>query len=107
MYFHGGPFWFLMGMLTILVAAGFKAFAEGRGWVLTWWKWLLAGLWYGLLNLTLFAFGTLVGENESSAGVKIGLLGLFICLVFGVGLWRVLGHKSAVVPSTETSALES
>ncbi len=93
MFFNGALFWFLMGTLFILVAAGFKTFAEGRGWVLNWWKWLLTIIWYAIFSLSFFAWGTLIGENESSAGIKLFLLGLFISLILGVGLWRLLVLK--------------
>ncbi len=90
MFFGSDFFWLLMGVVLVLVAAAFKAFAEDQGWKLTWWKWLLSLLWYGLVWLSFYAFGTLAGENESSAGFKILLLGLFVCVILGVGLWRLL-----------------
>jgi hypothetical protein len=50
----------------------------------------LALLWYGLFSLSFYTYGTLAGENEGSAGVKLMLLILFICLILGVGLWRLM-----------------
>ena len=94
MFFDGNFFWLLMGVLLVLVAAAFKAFAEDRGWTLTWWKGLLALIWYGLVWLTIYSGSTLAGENEGSAGVKLILFGLFICLILGVGLWRLMALKS-------------
>jgi len=94
MFFNSGLFWFFMGMITILVGVGFKAFANDRGWVLNWWKWLLSIIWYVIFSLSVLSFGTLSGENEGSAGVKILLLGLFISIVLGVGLGRLLGLKT-------------
>lgn len=93
MFFSSGFFWFLMGIVAVLVGAGFKAFAEDKGWELNWWKWLLSIIWYAIFSLSLMAWGTLIGENEASAGWKIGLVGLFIALVLGVGLWRLLVAK--------------
>ena len=90
MFFEGNVFWFLMGMLAILVGVGFKYFADDRNWVLTWWKWLLVIVWYCIFNLSFLAWGTLIGENEPGAGWRVGLLGLFISLILGVGLWRLL-----------------
>jgi hypothetical protein len=87
---NGSVFWFVMGALFVIVAAGFKAFADERGWVLTWWKALLAAAWYGIVGLTVYACGTLVGENEAEAGLKLLGLGLFVCTVLGAGLWRLL-----------------
>ncbi|MBN2472647.1 MAG: hypothetical protein JXN59_18125 [Anaerolineae bacterium] len=91
MFFGSDFFWLLMGVVLVLVGFAFKAFAEDRGWVLTWWKGLLALLWYGLFTLNFYAYGTLVGEYESSPGLKIMILGLFVSLILGVGLWRLMG----------------
>ena len=90
----GGPFWFLMGVIFVLVAAGFHAFARDRGWVLTWWKALLAVVWYAIFSLSFFAWGTLIGENEAAAGLKLFLIGLFVSIVFGVVLIRLMAHST-------------
>ena len=90
---NGGLFWFAMGILFVLVAWAFKAFADDRGWRLNWWKGLLALLWYAILSLSLYAWGTLVGEGEAGAGFKLFLIGLFVCIVFGAGLIRLLIHR--------------
>ena len=90
----GGPFWFLMGVVFVLVAAAFRAFVQDRGWVVTWWKALLAIAWYAVLCTSFFAWGTLIGENEAAAGFKLFLIGLFVSIVFGVALIRLLAHSS-------------
>ena len=102
--FTSGFFWMLMGMLFILIANAFKAFAEDQGWELTWWKWVLCILWYGLFSLSFYSYGTLAGENEGSAGVKLMLLILFICVILGVGLWRLLVYKPAAAKPAEAAA---
>ena len=93
MFFDSKIFWFLMGMLFVLVAAVFRGFARDRDWNLRWWKVILGLVWYALFLLSFYAWGTLAGENEGDAGIKILLLGLFICLISGVGLWRLLAKK--------------
>jgi hypothetical protein len=90
MFFGSDFFWLLMGVILVLVAAAFKSFADDQGWHLTWWKGLLALLWYGLFTLSFYSYGTLAGEDEASAGFKLMLLILFICLILGVGLWRLM-----------------
>lgn len=100
MFLNSGLFWFIMGMITILIGAGFKAFANDRGWTLNWWKWLLSILWYVIFSLSIFSYGTLAGEREGSAAIKILILGLFICIVYGVGLWRLLAYKSGTMNSS-------
>lgn len=93
MFFNSGIFWFLMGILFVLVAAGFRAFARDRGWRVSWWQAALGILWYCLFILTFYAWGTLIGENEAVAGFRILLLGLFICLVTGIILWKLMAAK--------------
>jgi len=83
-------FWFLMGVVFVLVAAGARAWATSLGLRMTWWKWLLSAAWYGLLMLTVSMPMTLVGENESSAGMRVlAAMGL-VTVILGVGLVRVL-----------------
>ena len=93
---NGGSFWFVMGMVFVLVAVSFKTFAEDRGWVMPWWKGVLAVAWYAIFSLSLYAWGTLIGEGESSAGLKLFLLGLFVSFVLGVGLVRLLARGRRV-----------
>jgi hypothetical protein len=94
MFFNSSFFWFLMGVLFILVAAGFRAFAKDRGWVISWWKAALALLWYAIFTLSFYAYGTLMVENETSAGLKILVLGLFVSLVLALIIWRLLLPKT-------------
>jgi hypothetical protein len=101
MFFGGDVFWMLMGVILVLIGFAFKAFAEDRGWVLTWWKGLLALIWYGMVCMSLYTYGTLAGENEASAGLKIMLFGLVICLILGVGLWRLMGVGSKSAKKSE------
>ena len=93
MFFDGNTFWFLFGVIFVVIAFAFKAFAEDRGWIMSWWKWLLTSLWYLLFIMTIYAWGTLTGEGFSGAGFNTFLFGGFICLILGVGLWRLLGLK--------------
>ncbi len=92
MSFDGPLFWMLMGVLSVVVGAALWSFADRHGWVMTWWKWLLAGLWYALFGLSFYASGTLVGEFEPRAGLRVLLLGLFFSVVLGVALVRLLAH---------------
>jgi hypothetical protein len=96
MFFNGSLFWFLMGVVTVFVGATFLSFARQRGWVITWWKGLLALFWYAILGASFYAWGTLVGEGEASAGLVVFLLGLFVSIVLGAGLLRLLARKPRV-----------
>ena len=93
MFFNSGIFWFLTGILFVVVPAGFRAFARDRGWIVSWWKGTLAIAWYCVFMLSFYAWGTLIGENEGVAGFRILILGLFLALVSGIGLWRLMAMK--------------
>jgi len=101
MFFDGKFFWLLMGVVFVLVAAGFRAFAQDRGWSITWWKGLLAILWYVVFCSSFYAWGTLMGEYEASAGFKIFLLGFFVSAILGVALWRILTNKPAAATASK------
>jgi hypothetical protein len=99
MFLDGNLFWLLMGVILVVVGAAFKAFADDQGWKLTWWKAVLALLWYGLFASSFYIYGTVTGEGEGSAALKMLLFILFICLILGVGLWRLmlLGAKPKTI----------
>ncbi|KPK30838.1 MAG: hypothetical protein AMK69_02235 [Nitrospira bacterium SG8_3] len=83
-------FWILMGLIYALMLASAPAWARDLGLQMTWWKWLLAALWYGLLSLGIAASFTLMGEKEPRAGQYVLGLTLVIMIILGVGLWSLL-----------------
>ena len=88
--FSGGLFWMIMGALSVLVAVGAVYWAKDLGLKMTWWKWVLALVWYLVLMLTVAAPLTLVGENEPGAGLRLLPFLVVLTIVLGVGLWRLL-----------------
>lgn len=88
--FQGALFWMIMGALTVLVGASAKTWAEDLRLKMTWFKWVLAALWYLLVWLTVATPFTLAGENEASAGLRILPFLLIPTIVLGVALWRFL-----------------
>ena len=93
MFFNGNTFWFLNGIIFVVIVFALKAFAEDKGWKMTWWKWLLSGIWYLIFCTGLYAWGTLIGENFPTAGFRFFLFNTFLSLILGVGLWRLLAIK--------------
>jgi hypothetical protein len=79
-----------MGLIYALMIASAPAWARDLGLQMTWWKWLLAALWYGLLSLGIAASFTLMGEKEPRAGQYVLGLTLVIMIILGVGLWSLL-----------------
>ena len=81
---------FIVGALLGLVVTGAIAWARSLRLRMPWWKWLLAALWYLLLNFFVFLDFTFIGEGETGAGVKLLLVQGVIMIVLGVGLVRLL-----------------
>ena len=88
--FEGSLFWFVMGMLFVLVAVGARAWARSLGLKMRWWKWLLTAAWYGMLLMTVSVPMTLTGESEGSAGLRIFVGMVVVTVILGVGLARLL-----------------
>ncbi|MBL7175980.1 MAG: hypothetical protein ISS66_09170 [Desulfobacteraceae bacterium] len=83
-------FWMVMGLIYALMIAGAPAWAQDLGLKMTWWKWLLAALWYFILSVGLAGGFTLLGEKEPRAGYySLGLV-LIVMIILGVGLWFLL-----------------
>lgn len=93
MFFNGNTFWFLNGIIFVVIVFALKAFAEDKGWAMPWWKWLLASVWYLIFCTGFYAGGTLAGENFPMPGFRLFLVDMFISLILGVGLWRLLSFK--------------
>jgi hypothetical protein len=83
-------FSFIVGALSGVVIPAAVAWAKDLGLKMTWWKWLLAALWYLLLNLFVFLDFTFIGEGEKGAGLKLLLFQAVIMIILGVGLIRLL-----------------
>lgn len=96
-FFNSGTFWFIEGILAVVVFLAFRAWMEDRGVPMTWWKWVLFGLWVVLAGVTIAFVGTSIGENETVAAFRGGILFGVITIVSAVGLWRLL-HTGRVKP---------
>lgn len=80
-------FWVVMGLLYALIIAGSKIWAQDLGLEMSWWKWVLAGLWYGFLSLGCVIGFTLIGEKEIRAGYFILGANFIASVILGAGLW--------------------
>jgi len=89
-FFNSGLFWFIEGILACLAVRGIKIWAEDRGLILRWWKWLYVFAWFALAGFTLAFIGTSLGENEPIAALRGGILFGIITIILGVGGWRWL-----------------
>jgi hypothetical protein len=83
-------FAFITGLLSGGVIVGAITWSKALGLKLNWWKWLMAGVWYLLLLLLVFASFTLIGEGEPLAGWKTMGIASVVMVILGAGLSRVL-----------------
>jgi hypothetical protein len=80
-------FWVVMGLIYALMVAGAPLWMEDLGFQMTWWKWVLAALWYALLSFSFAGGFTLLGEKEPAAWYKFIGFHLIITIILGVILW--------------------
>jgi hypothetical protein len=80
-------FWTVMGLIYAVLMAGARYWAQDLGLHMTWWKWVLAALWYVLLSFAFAGGFTLMGERERGAGWRHLGFFLTITVVFGLALW--------------------
>jgi len=101
--FNSGVFWFLEGILFVVVLLAVRSWAADRRLPMPVWKWMIFFLWVGLAGFTIAFVGTSFGEGEPVAATRGGLLFGLITIISGVGLWRVLlaGAKGGeAIPET-------
>jgi len=83
-------FWIIMGSLYTIFIISIKYWAEDLSLKLNWWKWTILSIWFILLNIIIAGAFTLIGENESRAGLYfLGVFGTTI-IILGVAVWRLL-----------------
>lgn len=83
-------FWTVMGLLYALMIAAGPVWAEDLGLQMSWWKWLLAAIWYAVVSIGIAGGFTLMGEKEPRAGQYTLALTLVVMFILGLGLWSVL-----------------
>ena len=63
---------------------------EDRNIPMNWWKWLSFLIWVALFGFTIAFIFTSLGENETIAATKGGIIFTIITIISAVGLWRLL-----------------
>jgi hypothetical protein len=100
--FNSGLFWFVEGILAVVVVLAFRRWAADRGLPMPAWKWALFLLWLGLAGFTIAFVGTSFGEGEPAAATRGGFLFGFLTILAAFGFWRLLhmgkgkGGESAI-----------
>ncbi len=89
-FFSGGLFWLIEGILLCLVILGFNVWLEDSNIRLNIWKWILILFWIVLFGFTIAFIFTSLGENETTAAIKGGMMFGFIVVLSGAFLWRFL-----------------
>lgn len=79
-----------MGVLYTIFAISVKYWAKDLKIKMNWWKWLLSILWFLLLNISVAGSFTLIGENETRAGIFFLSVSSIILLLLGLGFWRLI-----------------
>lgn len=79
-----------MGLLYALAIASAPVWGADLGLAMTWWKWLLVGLWYLFFSYSLAGAFTLLGEKEPGAWYKFLAFHMIIVVFSGIVIWALL-----------------
>ena len=90
-FFTSGMFWFIEGILFIVLLIALRAWLKEKSAPMTWWKWILLVVWIFLAGFTAAFFGTNIGEGEYTAAFRGGGASAIIVLIYALVLLRVLG----------------
>lgn len=86
-------FWFLMGIVSVLIIVGAKEWADAKGLIMTWWKWILVICWYAAFLFAVAVPMTFIGEGEPAAGFKMFLFSVVPAIILGFAVWRVISNS--------------
>ncbi len=89
-FFLSPIFWLLEGLLLALAVAGLRAWLIDRGTPMTFWKWLLVGLWILTACFASAFVGTSLGEGEPTAALRGGIIFGVTTIIMGVAFWRII-----------------
>jgi hypothetical protein len=100
-FFTSGTFWFIEGVLFVVLIIALRAWLKEKGTRMTEWKWLLVVVWIFLAGFTAAFIGTNIGEGEYTAALRGGGVSAIIVLVYALVLLRVLGISGSRKPAKE------
>lgn len=87
-FFNSGMFWFIEGILFCLVLAGIHAWVSDKGIQMNWIKWGMIVFWLFMVGFFISFVGTSLGEYETVAAWKGGVIFGLISIISGVGIFR-------------------
>ncbi len=90
-FFTSGLFWFIEGILFIVLLIALRSWLKTKGAAMKWWKWLLLVIWIFFAGFTAAFIGTNIGEGEYTAALRGGGVSAILVLVYALVLLRVLG----------------
>lgn len=82
--------WIVFGVAGVFVAMGASEWFKDLNIPMTWWKWLVLGVWYLAFWAGIAAPFTFMGESEVAAGWRLLLFSLPILIISGVIVYRIL-----------------
>ena len=92
-FFQSGLFWMIEGVLLCVALTGLKIWFEDRRISMNLWKWSAVLLWIMAFGIYVAFVTTSLGENETAATLKGGILFGIILFVAALGLWLGLRNK--------------
>ena len=83
-------FWFVMGLISLIMIIGFKNIAREKGVNMNWWKWLLSTVWWMGFLFAIAVPATFAGEGEPYAGAMMILFSVVPAILGGFIVWRII-----------------
>ena len=96
MYFFS-IFWFVMGILSLIIIFGFKNIAESKGLQMNWWKWIISIAWWMGFLFSVAVPATFMGEGELYAGAMMILFSVVPATILGFIVWRIISSNRITV----------
>ena len=97
-FFTSNLFWFIEGILLVVVILSLKSWMTDKNIKLNIWNWITIILWILFLEFTIAFVTTSLGEGESTAATLGGVLFGLLSIISGVALFRFIFSKK-VKPS--------
>lgn len=93
-FFGSGLFWILEGIFLSVTLIGLKIWFEDHQIRMNFWKWISVFIWIIAFSISLAYITTSLGENESVAALRGGIMFGVILFISGLGLWFFLRVKN-------------
>jgi len=92
-FFQSNIFWFIEGVLAVIVIIGFNEWCKDHNIKMYWWKWTVFILVLFTIGFTVTFITTSLGEREVTAALRGGIIFGSISIIFSGICYRIIMTK--------------